>query len=297
MTNMRQYRLCGGTFFTLLLQARKQRMGVREHYKGMSDGMADPMLLVGLAEITIPNYQMPTASMMQTIKSTTSRYKSCQSGSGTYFPFTDTATVASFDQRIKTQYTTSLSAMNDYVADFIDVQSGTKKDEYLVKALVEVIDADTTIPDAQLFYICEDGTTMTKANICQATSLCLQSFLLGVWHYIVINVQDNKVGKDTYNAWCPAPARSYDAALGENSPRVITLSYSKIQNDDGDSEDPLVLEAEIVEPEPSVDGGSTQQIVNTNPVFNTFNFNGPVGSFYNHVDQVVNNYGDKKHGE
>ena len=297
MTNMGQYRLCGGTFFTLLLQARRQRMGVREHYKGMSDGMADPMLLVGLAEITIPNYQMPTASMMSTIKSTVSRYKSCQSGGGTYFPFVDTATIASFDRRIKNQYTDSLSAMNEYVADFIDVQSGTKKDEYLVKALIEVIAVDTTISDAQPFYICEDGTAKTKADICKATSLCLQPFLLGVWHYIVINVQDNKVGKDTYDAWCPAPARNYAAALGENSQRAITLSYSKMQKINDDSEGTPILEAEIIDSEPSTDSENTHQIINTNPVFNTFNFNGPVGSFYNHVDQAANNYGDKKHGE
>ena len=51
MTNKENFRLCGGTFFTLLLRARKQRMGVREHYKGMSDGMADPMLLMDLVEI------------------------------------------------------------------------------------------------------------------------------------------------------------------------------------------------------------------------------------------------------
>ena len=77
MTNERQYRLCGGTFFTLLLQARKQRMGVREHYKGMSDGMADSILLMALAEIAIPDYRVPDASMMTTVKSATSRYKSC----------------------------------------------------------------------------------------------------------------------------------------------------------------------------------------------------------------------------
>lgn len=288
MTNMRQYRLCGGTFFTLLLQARKQRMGVREHYKGMSDGMADPMLLVGLAEITIPNYQIPTASMMPTIKSTASRYKSCQSGGGTYFPFVDTAIVASFDQRIKTQYTTGLSAMNEYVADFIDVQSGTKKDEYLVKALVEVIDADSTIPDTQLFYICEDGAAMTKADICKATSLCLQPFLLGVWHYIVIKVQDNKVGKDTYDAWCPAPARNYAAALGENSSRELTLSYSTIQKNDADMEDECEfassVDPEIVEETPIQP--HMQQTVNNPFVFNfTQNGNnntqiGYIGNYY-----------------
>ena len=61
MTNEKKYRFCGGTYFTLLLRARKQRMGVREHYKGISDGMADPILLMALTEIAIPDYRTPDA--------------------------------------------------------------------------------------------------------------------------------------------------------------------------------------------------------------------------------------------
>ena len=298
MTNERQYRLCGGTFFTLLLQARKQRMGVREHYKGMSDGMADPILLMALAEIAIPDYRVPDASMMTTVKSATSRYKSCQANGGTYFPFTDVAVVASFDGRVKNDYSRCLSAMNSYVEDYIDVCGETKKDEYLVKALVEVIASDATIDANQPFYVCEDGSVLTKAQICATSELCLQSFLLGIWHYIILFVQDNKVGVDTYNEWCPARGgapRDYTAAIGENSTKAITLSYSIIQEPaDEDAPTPIV-DAEIVEPTEEVSAGTvTQQVINNNPVFNTFNFNGPIGTFYNQVDTVVNNYGDKK---
>ena len=71
-------------------------MGVRERYKGMSDGMADPIILMALAEIAIPDYRVPAASMMTTGKRATSRYKSCQANGGTYFPFTDVAGVARF---------------------------------------------------------------------------------------------------------------------------------------------------------------------------------------------------------
>lgn len=298
MTNKRQYRLCGGTFFTLLLQARKQRMGVREHYKGMSDGMADPILLMALAEIAIPDYSVPNASMMTTVKSATSRYKSCQANGGTYFPFTDVAVVASFDERVKNDYSRCLSAMNAYVEDYIDVFGETKKDEYLVKALVEVLNSDTTISDDQEFYVCEDGAALTKAQICAASELCLQSFLLGIWHYIIVCVRDNKVGADTYNDWCPARGgapRDYTAALGENSTRAITLLYSIVQEPAGEEASTPIVDAEIVEPTAEVHAGTvTQQVINNNPVFNTFNFNGPIGTFYNQVDTVVNNYGDKK---
>lgn len=298
MTNTKNYRLCGGTYFTLLLRARKQRMGVREHYKGMSDGMADPILLMALAEIAMPDYRTPEASMLATVKSATSRYKSCQANGGTYFPFSDGAIIASFDERIKTDYSRCLAAMNSYVADYIDVCGDTKKDEYLVKALVEVIASDATIDTNQPFYVCEDGSALTKAQICAASELCLQSFLLGIWHYIILKVQDNKVGADTYNEWCPARGgapRDYTAALGENSTRAITLLYSEVQVSADEDDSAPILDAEIVEPMvETAEGTTTQQVINNNPVFNTFNFNGPIGAFYNQVDTVVNNYGDKK---
>ena len=298
MTNEKKYRLCGGTYFTLLLRARKQRMGVREHYKGISDGMADPILLMALTEIAIPDYRTPDASMMSTVKSATSRYKSCQANGGTYFPFSDGAVIASFDERIKTDYSRCLAAMNSYVADYIDVCGDTKKDEYLVKALVEVIAADATININQPFYVCEDGSVLTKAQICAASELCLQSFLLGIWHYIIVFVQDNKVGADTYNDWCPARGgapRDYTAALGENSTRAITLLYSGVQEPIDEEASTPIVDAEMVEPTVEVPAGTvTQQVINNNPVFNTFNFNGPIGTFYNQVDTVVNNYGDKK---
>lgn len=260
--------------------------------------MADPILLMALAEIAMPDYRTPAASMLATVKSATSRYKSCQANGGTYFPFSDGAVIASFDERIKTDYSRCLTAMNSYVADYIDVCGDTKKDEYLVKALVEVIASDATIDANQLFYVCEDGSALTKAQICAASELCLQSFLLGIWHYIIVFVQDNKVGTDTYNEWCPARGgapREYTAALGENSTRIITLLYSAVQEPADEDASAPIVDTEIVEPTVETAGSTaTQQMINNNPVFNTFNFNGPIGAFYNQVDTVVNNYGDKK---
>ena len=51
--------LCGGTFFTLVLQALRQRMNAREHYKGDSDGLSDPEVLVGLIKVINPAYTNP----------------------------------------------------------------------------------------------------------------------------------------------------------------------------------------------------------------------------------------------
>jgi hypothetical protein len=35
--------------------------------------------------------------------------------------------------------------------------------------------------------------------------VCLPAFLLGIWHYILINRKENTVGIETYNRWHKAP--------------------------------------------------------------------------------------------
>ena len=51
MTKNENLRLCGGTFFTLLLEARKQLLGANEHYAGKKDGLTEYETLIGLARV------------------------------------------------------------------------------------------------------------------------------------------------------------------------------------------------------------------------------------------------------
>jgi len=276
MTKNENWRLCGGTFFTLLLQARKPRMGVRKHYMGESDGLSDPSALIALTKVMIPDYIAPTATMMSTLKGNTSDFKACRISSSVYLPFKDSAALNAFDDRIKTDYRSEMETMAAFISTFINVETSTKKDEYLVKALLELIEKDDSIADGQAFYASEDGSTTTKANLLIASEFCLQSFLLGIWHFVLLNRKDNKVGQETYNEWCPprgGAERIYTATLGETITRPISV-YSKVIEP--------TIEAEIVDDAPFDEYGeprhedkskedtskTTQQTVNNPVVFN-----------------------------
>jgi len=277
MTKNENQRLCGGTFFTLLLQARKPRMGVRKHYMGESDGLSDPAALIALIKVMVPDYIAPTASMMGTFKGNASDFKTCKISSSAYLPFKDSAALNTFDDRIKTDYGSAMEAMSKFVATFIDAGMSTQKDEYLVKALLKLIEKDDSIDDGQAFYTCADGSTATKSDLLVALEYCLQSFLLGIWHFVLLNRQDNKVGKATYDVWCPSRGgaeRIYTATLGETITRRISVYSIEVM-------EPTV-EPEIVEDGPSEDHGepraeakseestskTTQQIINNPIVFN-----------------------------
>lgn len=276
MTKNENWRLCGGTFFTLLLQARKPRMGVRKHYMGESDGLSDPSALIALIKVMIPDYIAPTTTMMGTFKGNTSDFKTCKISSSTYLPFKDTVALNAFDERIKTNYGSAMETMSNFVSAFIDAETSIKKDEYLVKALLELIEKDDSIAVGQAFYASEDGSIITKANLLIASEFCLQSFLLGIWHFVLLNRKDNTVGQETYREWCPprgGAERIYMATLGETITRPINV-YSKVIE--------FTVEAEIVDDNPFEEYGepraedkseedtskTTQQTINNPIVFN-----------------------------
>jgi hypothetical protein len=295
-------RLCGGTFFTLLLQARKPRMGVREHYLGNSDGLSEPKTLIALAKVVVPDMQDPLKSMIRTIKGNAFDFKTCKSAGGTYFPFGDTDARKTFDTRVKTEYRTTLAAMSEFVDGFIDAGGSTKKDEHLVGALVELISIDDSIEDEQLFYIGMDGTTIPKSCLIEDTEFCLQSFLLGVWHFAVLRKEGNTIGEETYNAWCPTQGggkRTYTATLGDNQKRPIQLSYHTVDNPE------IPAGAEYLEPrtdssadndivEPVVEHGVQQTQVLQQSVNNPFIFNfAQNGNGNTQIGNIENYYSNK----
>lgn len=103
-----------------------------------------------------------------------------------------------------------------------------------MKALVELISLDNHIDDSQSFCIKEDGTTVQKKELVNMREIPLESFLLGVFHYVVCNV-DNTAGEETFKIWCPSTGggkRAYTGDIGVNWPVNIKLSYIELKDDD-----------------------------------------------------------------
>lgn len=287
-------RLCGGTFFTLVLQALRQRMKAREHYSGDSDGLSDPEVLVGLIKVINPDYTDPGK---ENLKGTANNYKACKTSNSAYLPFDDEQVISVFDSEVKTDYQSALNGMIRFVNDFLDMSETIHKDANLVRALVDLIQQDQTIKVGDEFYIGLHGEKKKKAALGDLKEVCLPSFLLGVWHYVVVNRRDNAVGKMTYNAWCPSndrAPRKYTAHMGEGILDGLTTYTVDTQE---------TVSAEIVD-DPVEDETSdtvgldtppvTQQMVNNNPTFFNINISGGNNSFYHHVDKLTINNGGKQ---
>lgn len=287
-------RLCGGTFFTLVLQALQQRMNAREHYDGDSDGLSDPEVLVGLIKVINPAYVDPGKEKLKTI---VNNYKRCETSTSTYFPFGDDQVISAFDEIIRNNYQTALNGMIGFVNDFLDVSETVHKNINLVRALVDLIQQDQTIKAGDEFFIGPNGEKKKKAALGDLKEVCLPSFILGVWHYVVVNRKDNGIGKKTYDAWCPSTGgsqRKYTAHMGEGILNGLTTYLVDTKE---------TITAEVVD-EPIEDDASnaagqdtppvSQQMVNNNPTFFNINISGGNNSFYQHVDKLTINNGGKQ---
>jgi len=303
MAIIEKRRLCGGTFFTLLLQARKPRKGIRQRYMSAKDGLSEPEMLIALAKVILPEFSAPIDSMEATIKGNAYDYKSCKSAGGTYFPFGDSAALQTFDDRVKNDYRSALISMSGLIDAFIDAGGSIKKDERLVRALVELVCLDDTIDHERAFYINESGAPSKKTDLFTLSDISFQPFLLGVFHFAVCRTEGNTIGQETFDAWCPSQGggqRIYTATLGENLSRPIHLSYcgltapadeAKFTNanfNEGAAEPKEQAASENVPP------SETQQIVNDHPAFFNINVTGNHNSFFNQVDTVIIQNGERK---
>lgn len=210
-------RLCGDTFFTLVLQALQQWMNAREYYSGDSDGLSDPEVLVGLIKVINPVYTDPGKERLKTI---VNNYKRCESSTSTYFPLGNDQVVAAFDKTVRTDYQTALNGIVGFVNNFLDVSKAVHKDANLVRALVDLIQRDQSIESETELHIGPNGKK--KAALGGLKDVCLPSFLLGVWHYTIVNRRDNSIGrKPTMRGVLQL------VAVNESTPHTWAKEFSK----------------------------------------------------------------------
>lgn len=304
MSNNDYPRLCGGLFFTLVLQDIKQRISAREHYKGESDGLSDPDILIGLITVIDPDYVRPTKS----IKSKVNDYKSCKQSKGKYLPFGNSAEVQEFDNRVRTSYQTELQAMTKFVQDFLEIGSSGKREYKLIKALLDLIEQDESIKDdaSEAMYVSPDGKALKRSEIVKMCEVHLPALLLGIWHFCNTKRQDNSIGAPTYDEWCPENGggpREYKGHMGENwTGRINLLGLNSekkyvVSTDEDEPEDENI-ESEVIE-EATEQWNSRDEQLNqflANPRANVHYGTGDIITDNDNMTIIKNYYGGNNNG-
>ena len=224
-------RLCGGTFFTLLLECQKQ---IETVYASDKNSFTEPEMLIGLQYVIAPDFNAP--SFPKRIKAQVTKFKSCSSHN--YSMFRDCPETTEFSNRVKNNYASCLCDMASFVDRYIAVGTSGRRDYRLVAALIDLVLKDESIPSNTGFYINPDGTAVQKSNFNELTDICITSFLLGILHFVLTERLDNNIGEMTYNAWCPpqngAP-RLYKGNMGETVLPRLSKVYPYIKEENSNS--------------------------------------------------------------
>lgn len=225
-----KYRLCGGTFLVLLFESKGRRRVARSTGGRPSDHKNNPEIFGRLVKITNPSFEMPTGRSFSTF---TSDYKLCRSSDSPIAMITDDSVIRAFDERIKTSYFDVLSQFKPSLDGMIDWGS---KGQWLIAALIELIEADTYIPDDALFYVRPYGHPVEKSKLREIECICIPSFILGVWHYILNHVKDNTVGASTIDLLLDTEAeiraeRKFKSNIGKETALAIKTSVDTPENE------------------------------------------------------------------
>ena len=188
--------LCGGIFFTLLLQVKYEGTA-SDKVNNQYDGISDPVLMANLIKVVTGTLLDSNAGGF---KKDVSKYRNCLYNGGKNAPFNQSSVISCFDYDIKNRYISALNRMIDFTDSFILIDIPGRMD-WLVKSLLSIIENDSSIADSDVFYIFKNGTAVTKTEIANYRDFELQPFLLGVLHYLITKPTINKCGKPTYDAF------------------------------------------------------------------------------------------------
>ena len=221
MANTDNPYLCGGTFLAQILRARKSSELSAYYNKNKKESLSEQETFRRLISI----YHMAEFSSCSSLKTYTSQFKSCTNSLESFALFSDSDVKREFDSDVRSADSSALTMMSDFVQEFID----TEKYIQLVRCLLDMIENDSTIAPNTPLYILENTESVTKAEINNMQVFMIEPFLLGIWHYIIMNRSDsNEKGASTYRQWYPSRDK-YIGTVGSGITREIYVQsiYNK----------------------------------------------------------------------
>lgn len=209
--------LCGGTFLTQVLRARKELTTPTERTSGKKESLSEQEVLRRLISV----FHLSDFLGCSTLKTYTSDYKTCKKNIIEFAGFCNSDLKLSFDKSVKSMNSTALNMMIEFVNDFIDIDN---KGEQLIRCLLGLINDDESILESDVFYV--NSSSVTKKDLGALDTFVIEPFLLGVWHYIIMHrAECNEIGADTYNNWYPNK-KDYRGTIGNDINRSLTIKLT-----------------------------------------------------------------------
>lgn len=178
-------RLCGGTFFFLLLKAGEGVEASQDLRFKYFLGVIDPLSVNGIMDGEVDK-----------LHTYASKFRNCQElpKKSKLMRLGDQIVCNSFRDSIKEFGNTGLDRVKEFTEKFIP----EIRRPWLVRALLELIHYDDSIPGNAVFNIKPGFLPAYKEEfVKEDAEIFFYDFLLGIWFYVYENCADNTIGKNT----------------------------------------------------------------------------------------------------
>ena len=195
--------LCGGVFFTILKPYRSDRISPQLYYNEIKDPKSDIPTIIELIGVVKPDFlekkNLPTFGA---IKTYTSKFLNCRENVPNGLEIGKPGYIASFNAQMDDHYHSLLLRMHSFLDQSIglhnkDGSPKTAELAQLVREIIEIMENDPACINAE-FRIGKNGEWM---RLSAAKTVYFQSFILGVWHYIVASKISNELKGNQYDDW------------------------------------------------------------------------------------------------
>ena len=278
--------LCGGTFLAQVIRARANRKTPTDYTNGQKESLTENETFRRLISIFRIKDFDPGGDSLKTY---TTGYKTCTKEYRDYLQFLDNDLRRDFDDDVKSDRSVALYMMSEFVSDLTD----DKKGKALCRCLLDMLLHDPDVKDDDVLYVCKNP--VTRQQLKTIDHFDLPYFLLGVWHYIIMNRSEyNLNGAATYNEWYPGNGKAYKGTIGNGIDYDITVKCSTIPEPESKDPEPEIDTAEATssyDAEPQPEATLSDQEASTDAKVVNQYFNNPTVVYQNgdknvHIDHV-----------
>lgn len=183
--------LCPGTFLTLLMKAKNDVATAHEKEKGISYSNSDDDVFAALLRVSFQNFEVKNEGSFHTF---TNQYKQCGKEVAKSIPLADENAIEEIRKaKLNVGFTLRMQ-------QFIKTYLKETELNWLINALVDLMEADPLISDVNLWYMgasFQRETSTLKIN----DSIYVDWFLASVWYYIITECKHNRIEKEIYDSW------------------------------------------------------------------------------------------------
>lgn len=225
--------LCGGILFSFLIELLNDTATSFHASFGNTKAITQPQIMENLIRVINPNYSYDTHAKCASFNKTVSTYRICNNNGGKIIPFERDAVKTEFDRCVKNQYGEVLDRMIKFTSECFPT-CNVNAMRSLVKNTLLLIRDDDSIGNATFFFINEDGSSISKEELLKKKNFNFQSFLVGVWHYIITKPTKNKEGIQTFERLFPkydGEKRKLDTQSLKPYALKINVTWSEISKE------------------------------------------------------------------